>query len=260
MSGWCEVERGQVGGRAGRDRRRRQAQAARAVRRSGSATATAPGPRRPSATSTLRRPLRRRAQPSVSRASSNGSRRTFESAPKETGTPRSQSSAAGRKPSPRLASVVGQAHTVEPRLRRAGRAPRGETCVACTTVAAVAEHAAVVEVLDRAQAELLERLLDLARLLAGVDVQRVARAGRVLGDRDEPLARHGAQRVRRVADGHERIARDRRRRGARRGRGRPRRCGRRSAAGPASARGPRPRARRRPSAARCGRRPRAPPR
>ena len=40
-----------------------------------------------------------------------------------------------------------------------------------------AEHAAVVEVLDRPQAELLERLLDLARLLAGVDVERIARAG-----------------------------------------------------------------------------------
>ena len=40
------------------------------------------------------------------------------------------------------------------------------------------EQAAVGEVLDRAQAELLERLRDLARLLAGVDVQRVARVAR----------------------------------------------------------------------------------
>ena len=72
----------------------------------------------------------------------------------------------------------------------------------------VAEQAAVVEVLDRVQAELLDRLLDLARLLGGVDVHRIARPARVRGDHGEPLARHGAQRVRRVADGHERIARD----------------------------------------------------
>ena len=62
--------------------------------------------------------------------------------------------------------------------------------------------------LDRPQAELLERLGHLARLLAGVDVQREARAGRVPRDRDEPLARHGAQRVRRIADRHERVAGD----------------------------------------------------
>ncbi len=55
---------------------------------------------------------------------------------------------------------------------------------------------------------------------------------------DEPLARHRAQRVRRVADGHERVARDLPRRGARPAPGRPRRCGRRSAAGPGL--GPRP--------------------
>ena len=35
-----------------------------------------------------------------------------------------------------------------------------------------------------------------------------AGAGRVAGDRDEPLAGHRAQRVRRVADGHERVAGD----------------------------------------------------
>ena len=132
--------------------------------------------RRPRRTSTLRRPLCRRAQPSVSRASSNGSRRTFESEPKETGTPRSQSSRGGQeavaevglgasgrrtRSTPRLGEQVELA--VVERAWRARRSSRG------------AEHAAVVEVLDRAQAELLERLGDLARLLAGVDVQRIAR-------------------------------------------------------------------------------------
>ena len=64
--------------------------------------------------------------------------------------------------------------------------------------------------------------------------------GGVTRDRDEPLARHRAQRVRRVADAHERIARDGRRRGSRRARGRPRRCDRRSAADRRSARVPAP--------------------
>ena len=73
------------------------------------------GPSSPGRTSTFRRPAWRRASPSVSRASSNGSRRVFESAPIATGTRRAHSRSAGRKPSPRFASVLGQAHTVDPR-------------------------------------------------------------------------------------------------------------------------------------------------
>ncbi len=119
---------------------------------------------------------------------------------------------------------------------------------------ALAEHAARGEVLERAQAELLERLLDLARLLARVDVERKAGRGGVRGDRDQPLARHRPQRVRRVADGHERIARHRGGEALD-----AREVGldasdRRSAAARAWARARPRRARTPPSAARCARR------
>ena len=102
-----------------------------------------------------------------------------------------------------------------------------------------AQHAAALEVLDRPQAELLERLGHLARLLgrrgcaADSPCRRRARAISASHSRG-----HGAQRVRRVADRHERVARDRGGEPLDPVRGRPRRCGRRSAADPAL--GPRP--------------------
>ena len=94
-----------------------------------------------------------------------------------------------------------------------------------------------VEQRDRAQAVLGERLVDLARLLVGVDVHRQARRGCVAGDLLEPVARHGAHRVRRIADRDQRIAPEL---GAQRVDAREVGLGgarRRSGAGPASAAG-----------------------
>ena len=82
---------------------------------------------------TPRRPVCRRAMPSSSRSSSNGSIRTFESEPMQIGMPRVRTRSAGRKPSPRSASVVGQAQIVAPcDATRSSSAP--SAWVACTTV------------------------------------------------------------------------------------------------------------------------------
>ena len=56
------------------------------------------------------------------------------------------------------------------------------------------------EQLDRAQAMLGHALLDLPRLLVGVDVQRQSLRGRVAAELDEPLARAGADGVGSDAD------------------------------------------------------------
>ena len=82
---------------------------------------------------TPRRPVWRRAIPSSSRSSSNGSIRTFESEPMQSGIPRVATRSAGRKPSPRSASVVGHAQIVAP-WRRGDRARHRSACVACTIV------------------------------------------------------------------------------------------------------------------------------
>ena len=58
-----------------------------------------------------------------------------------------------------------------------------------------AEAAGAGEELDRPAAVLGEALLDLARLLAGVDVQRQLLGGRVPPDLLEPVGRAGANRV-----------------------------------------------------------------
>ena len=67
-----------------------------------------------SATSTFLRPESLRALVSSSRSSSKGSMRTCESEPTESRIPRARISSAGRNPSPRFPSVVGQAHTDAP--------------------------------------------------------------------------------------------------------------------------------------------------
>ena len=82
---------------------------------------------------TPRLPVWRRAMPSSSRSSSSGSMRTFESEPMQSAIPRCSIRAAGRKPSARSASVVGQAQTVVPLCAsRSSSAP--SACVAWTTV------------------------------------------------------------------------------------------------------------------------------
>ena len=63
---------------------------------------------------TPRLPVWRRAIDSSSRSSSSGSMRTFESEPMHMPISRWQTRATGRKPSPRFASVVGQAQIREP--------------------------------------------------------------------------------------------------------------------------------------------------
>ena len=113
--------------------------------------------------------------------------RTFESEPMQIGMPRVRTRSAGRNPSPRSASVVGQAQIVAPwDATRSSSAP--SACVACTTVVRSVEAAGPREQLDRPAPVLGEALLDLLRLLVGVDVQREARrASGVSADLLQPV-------------------------------------------------------------------------
>ena len=225
----------------------------------GSARATAPGPRRPrprarcAGRSGGARSPRSRAPPRTDRGARWSRRRT------RRGTPRSQSSAAGRKPSPRLASVVGQAHTVVPRLRQqvelARRDVRG-----MHDGRRGPEHAAV----DGGARSAAGRTPRATR-----PPRAAARRRGCAADSPSPPRARRSRRATRAARRAASAARSRRsradrprprRRGARRARGRPRRCGSQKRRCPAPARGPRRRARTRPAAARCARRPRAPPR
>ena len=146
----------------------------------------------------------------------------------------------------------------------------------------LAEAAAGGEQLDRADTVLGEALLDLPRLLVGVDVERRAPRGRVAAELLQPVARAGAHGVggdadrdsvvraalrprpgrrRRTAGACARAHRARTRRGGRRTRSRPPRPPR-PRRRPSRARGSgtrrRPCSRRRASRDRCGRRARAP--
>ena len=82
--------------------------------------------------------------------------------PMQTGIARSSSRRAGRKPSPRFASVVGQAHTVDPPA--ASRSSSWSvTWVACTIVVRSVKMPDVGQQLDRPHAVLGQALVDLAR-------------------------------------------------------------------------------------------------
>ena len=120
--------------------------------------------------------------------------RTFESEPMQSGILRCSIRAAGRKPSARSASVVGQAQTVVPlcgeqvELGTVGmrRVHDGDVR---------SETAGALQQLDRPAPVLGEALLDLPRLLVGVDVQREPFGLREASDLLEPLARAGANGV-----------------------------------------------------------------
>ena len=84
--------------------------------RARAAPSAAPIASRSSVEMTPRVPFCRRAMPSSSRSSSKGSIRMFESEPMHSGIDRSRTAATRRNPSPRSASVVGQAQ-----MRAAGR-------------------------------------------------------------------------------------------------------------------------------------------
>ena len=160
-------------------RRRHEAAGGRG-RRSHRATSRARAPRAPSSEPKQRRestemtprlPVWRRAIDSSSRSSSSGSMRTFESEPMQRPSSRWQTRATGRKPSPRLASVVGHAQMREPASRRRSSSCPS-ACVACTTVERgprqpVRASSSIGRTPCSAHA-----LLDLARLLVGVHVQR----------------------------------------------------------------------------------------
>ena len=83
----------------------------------------------------------------------------------------------------------------EQRRRRARR--RGSPC---TTVVRAAEEAGAVQQLDRRAAVLGAALLELARLLVGVDVADQPVGVGVGGDLAQPVGRHGADAVRGDAD------------------------------------------------------------
>ena len=97
--------------------------------------------------------------------------RTFESDPMQSGIARVRTRSAGRKPSPRSASVVGQAQIVAPASRE--EIELGAVGVRrCDDRRSLTEAARAREELDRPAAVLREALLDLLRLLVGVDMQR----------------------------------------------------------------------------------------
>ncbi len=99
--------------------------------------------------------------------------RTFESEPMQSGIARVRIRSAGRNPSPRSASVVGHAQIVEPcDARRSSSAP--SAWVRVDDRRSLGQAARPCEELDRTAAVLGEALLDLLRLLVGVDVQRQA--------------------------------------------------------------------------------------
>ena len=117
----------------------------------------------------------------------------------QTGMPRCSIRAAGMKPSARSASVVGHAQTVVPLCAsRSSSAP--SACVAWTTVTCGPQAAGALEQLDRPAAVLGEALLDLPRLLVGVDVEREALGCGVTTELLEPVARTGADGVGGKAD------------------------------------------------------------
>ena len=112
----------------------------------------------------------------------------------QSGIPRSSRPSSGGKPSPRFASVVGQRQTPAP-CSASRSSSRASACVAWTIVVRGPRQPGLGEELDRPEAVLGEALLDLARLLVGVDVEDEALALGVGADLLEPLARAGADGV-----------------------------------------------------------------
>ena len=100
--------------------------------------------------------------------------RTFESEPMQSAIPRVEHALDGQEA---VAEVrLGRRADADPRagVARAGRARASSACVAWTTVVRGPRQPVAREQLDRAEAVLGEALLDLARLLVGVDVERRA--------------------------------------------------------------------------------------
>ena len=106
----------------------------------------------------------------------------------QSGIPRWRTRTAGRKPSPRSASVVGQAQIVAPLSRSEVELGAVGVC-RVDDGRALAEAAASGEQLDRPAAVLRQALLDLARLLVGVHVEDELLGVGVAADLLEPVAR-----------------------------------------------------------------------
>ena len=207
--GVVEVERDQVGRRAGRDLRRLEPERAGAVHREALQQRAAPGRPRPRRTSTFRRPRlaprerpRSRAPPRRDRGACSSRRRRRPGRRAPTAAPQAGSR---RRGSPRCSGRRRRSRRARPagRARRRRRGWRGRS--SCAGRAAPQR----VEQLDRAQAVLGERLVDLARLLVGVDVHRQAGLGGSARRSPRATSRgQRADRVRRGADRDQRIARD----------------------------------------------------
>ena len=117
--------------------------------------------------------------------------------------PRWSTRSTGRKPSPRFASVVGHAQMRAPACPSRSSS-RPSAWVAWTTVVRGPRQPRLGEQLDRAHAVLGDALLDLARLLVGVHVQR------------QPVARSRSGRAPRASRAGRRARSGGRRRRARR--------------------------------------------
>ena len=152
--------------------------------------------------STPRSPVCRRPMPSSSRSSSSGSMRTFESEPMHMPICRCAARVDGQEPVAEVRLRSSGSADARARVARAGRARAPSACVACTIVVRGAEAALAGEQLDRPEPVLGEALVDLARLLVGVDVQRqlvlAPRSGRARVERTRPgrRARSGGRRRR----------------------------------------------------------------
>ena len=245
-------------------------------RRSGWSRSTAIVPAAPSSSPSprLARPLRHSSRPQVAGARRaargacrpRGGRASRARASPRTGRcgpasrcraraarPRRGRPAPGGCPSPRLPSVVGHETTIVPLSGQQRRCPPASTWMPWTTLVRGPRKPGAVQQLDGRDAVLGAALVQLARLLVGVDVADEAVRVGVGGDRLEPAGRHGADAVRGDADARRRRGRPPRRAGRRRARGRSPTSGSQKRRWPASggrSRRPSPRGGRRRAAAR----------
>ena len=142
------------------------------------------------------------------RISVNRSRRLLlaaPSVPRPTLTPRARSAATGAMPLASFRFDDGQCATLAP-SRASSSSSTSSRCTACTAIEPRAHEAQAAQALERAHAVLRDALRDLVARLVHV---RVDRQVELLGEHRDALQRlvaHGVGRVRREAEGEQRLA------------------------------------------------------